>query len=227
MKSRRWGAGLVLSVLLLAPAQARPVLVEMFTSQNCSSCPPADALLAKLARDKNILALSFNVTYWANPYWTDPYALKAASERQFWYAGLAHSQDVYTPEAVVDGTAQLVGSDADKINAAIAAARLAPAGDVPVTLKYTPNNMVHITIGPGEGGATMWLFGYDSSHTTTIGGGENAGTTLTEADIVRSISNLGTWTGPATSLTELRPKGQHLAFILQLPNGAILAAAAK
>ena len=101
-------------MLLAAPAQARPVVVEMFTSQACSDCPPADALLGKLAAQPGILALSFDVTYWNSAAWNDPYALPGAATRQDWYAGLRHSTEVYTPEAVVDGTNQFVGSDRDE-----------------------------------------------------------------------------------------------------------------
>ena len=85
-----------------------------------------------------MLPLSFNVTYWNSPAWTDKDSLQAATERQGWYAGLAGSQNVYTPQAVVDGTTQLAGSDATKLAAAIAAAQAAPAGNVPVSVQGGP-----------------------------------------------------------------------------------------
>ncbi len=80
-------------LLLALPAQARPVVVEMFTSLACSSCTPADNLLASLAKNPGILPLSFNVTYWNSPAFTDPYALKGATDRQTWYAGLRHGSE--------------------------------------------------------------------------------------------------------------------------------------
>lgn len=219
-------AGTAMAVILGAvPAQARPVVVEMFTSQACSSCPPADALLGKLAADPGILALSFDVAYWNSPAWNDAYALPGATVRQDWYAGLQHSQDVYTPQAVVDGIAPLVGSDRKKLIAAIAAARAAPAGDTPISLSGGP--MVKIAVGPGTANAELWLFGYDAAHTTHIGGGENGGITLTEVNIVRSITDLGPWNGQQTAMTISRPAGQHLAVLLQTATGAVIGAASE
>jgi hypothetical protein len=212
-------------VLLALPAQARPVVVEMFTSLACSSCPPADAVLGELAKNPDILPLSFNVTYWNSPAWSDPYALQGATTRQAWYAGLSGSQDVYTPEAVVDGGAQLVGSDRGKVTAAIGEASATPAGDVPITI--TGGSMVTIKVGAENGGADLWMFGYDSSHSTKIGGGENGGATLTETNVVRSAANLGTWAGQEMSMTISRPAGEHVAVVLQTKTGAILGAASE
>jgi hypothetical protein len=215
-----------LMLLAFAPAaEARPVVVEMFTSLACSSCPPADAVLAGLAKNPGVLALSFNVTYWNSAAWSDPYGLKTSTDRQAWYAGLDNSQDVYTPEAVVDGTTRLVGSDAAKLNAAIATAKAAPAGDTPITI--TGGNMITITVSAGPSGAGLWLFGYDSEHSTAIGGGENGGATLTEANIVRSITSLGTSTGPEISMTMPRPAGGHVAVLLQTATGAVIGAASE
>jgi hypothetical protein len=212
-------------LLLALPAQARPVVVEMFTSQACSSCPPADALLADLAKNPNILPLSFNVTYWNSPAWSDPYALQGATARQTWYASLSGSQDVYTPEAVVDGTAQMVGSNRAKVTAAIATARDEPAGDVPISITGGP--MVTIKVGAENGGAELWMFGYDSRHSTKIGGGENGGATLREVDIVRSVTDLGTWAGQEMAMTISRPAGEHVAVVLQTKTGAVLGAASE
>jgi hypothetical protein len=206
--------------LIAGAAQARPVLVEMFTSQACSSCPPADALLATLAKDPAILPLSFNVTYWNSPAWTDAYGLTEATDRQTWYAGLRGSQEVYTPEAVVDGTTQLTGSDRAGVTSAIAAARTAPAGDVKVTI--SGGAMIKVTAGAGAGGAELWLFGFDPSHTTRIGGGENGGATLTEVNVVRSVRDLGLWTGQMISMSFSRPAGARMAAILQRPDGGII-----
>lgn len=211
-------------LLLALPAQAHPVVVEMFTSLACSSCTPADNLLASLAKNPGILPLSFNVSYWNSPAFTDPYALQAATDRQTWYAGLRHGLNVYTPEAVVDGTAQMVGSDRAKLTTAIAAAKASPAGNVPITI--TGGRLVTIKIGAGAGGATIWMFGYDSKHTIALGGGENAGTTVTEINVVRSIANLGPWSGPEMSMSFSHPAGQHVAVVVQTPTGAVIATAA-
>jgi hypothetical protein len=211
-------------LLLAAPALARPVVVELYTSQACSSCPPADELLASLASsNKGILALSFNVTYWNSPAWQDKDSLQVATERQIWYAGLAHTQQVYTPEMVVDGGAGLVGSDRDAVTSAIAAA--VPAGDVPI--KISGKGMVTIAVPEGAGGANVIVFGYDSKHKTTIGGGENGGATLTEINVVRSETNLGPWIGPSLSYTISRPEGEHLAVLLQADDGKIYGVATQ
>jgi len=212
--------------LLAAPAFARPVVVELYTSQACSSCPPADELLASLVGEqKNILPLSFNVTYWNSPAWNDKDSLQIATERQIWYAGLAHTQNVYTPEMVVDGGAGLVGSDRDAVTSAITAAEAAPAGDVPI--KISGQAMVTIAVPEGAGGANVLVFGYDSKHKTTIGGGENGGATLTEINVVRSETNLGPWIGPSLSYTVPRPAGEHLAVLLQGDDGKIYGVATE
>jgi len=220
---------LLLAAAFLAvalPAAARPVVVELFTSEACSSCPPADDLLASLqARDPGILLLSLHVTYWNGPAWTDRFALTAATERQAWYAGLAHSQNVYTPEAVVDGGAQLVGSDRAGLTAAIAAAKAAAGAPVPVSVQG--GAMIKVTVGAAsaEGSGDIWLFGYDPLHVTQVGGGENGGARLTEVNVVRSMADLGTWLGGFQSFSIPRPAGTKLAVVLQAANGAIEGAA--
>ncbi len=220
------------SALVLSPAHARPVVVELFTSQACSSCPPADALLRRLAaRDKDVLALDLHVTYWNDAAYRDPFALPAATARQDWYARLRHSTEVYTPQAVVDGQAQLVGSRADALHATVAVAkrRAAAAVSVPVGVDIG-GSQVAITLGGGPASgaaATVLLFGYDAAHTTRIGGGENAGATLTEIDVVRSLTQLGSWRDAPRALTVRRPPGQHMAVLVQAADGTILGAAAR
>ena len=110
--------GLIIAVL---PAQAgeRPIVVELFTSEGCSSCPPADKLLAELANRPDILALSFHVDYWDRLGWKDPYSSHQATERQNRYATLLDLASVYTPQIVVDGKWQAVGSDRADIEQAL------------------------------------------------------------------------------------------------------------
>jgi len=209
-------------LLAAAPAQARPVVVELFTSEACSSCPPAEALLAQLQKDPNILPLAFHVTYWNGPAWTDKFSLKGATDRQSNYAVLEHSQDVYTPEAVVDGAASMVGSDQSAVTNAIQSAQAAQTPDIPVSVSGT--SMVTVKVGDGSGNATVWLFGFDAMHTTQIGGGENGGATLKEVNVVRSISSLGGWAGTAMTYTMPKPAGEHMAVLLQQADGTILGA---
>lgn len=220
-------AALALGALLLAaPAQARPVLIEMFVSQSCSSCPPADALLRQLAaQDPNILPLSLDVTYWNNLGWKDTDSLDALTARQYWYAGLPGGNGVYTPEAVVDGTAQLTGSDAGALLAAIAAARAAAAGAVPIAI--SGGAKLSVSIGAGTGTGQIDLFGYDDLHATPVGAGENGGTVVSEINVVRSLTKLGSWNGKAAQFTLARPAGQHAAVLLQAQNGAVLGLASQ
>ena len=218
----RWGL-LLAALLLPLPALARPVVVvvELFTSEACSDCPPAERFLRQLqASDPAVLPLSFHVTYWNGPTWTDRYSLQASTDRQDWYAGLQNSE-MFTPETVVDGTKALVGSDRAGITAAIAAA--GGAASVPVAVR--DGARVAVAVGAGAGPATVWLIGYDPLHITAIGGGENGGATVAEANVVRSISRLGTWRGAAATFGAARPAGAKLAVLVQRDDGGIEGAA--
>jgi hypothetical protein len=215
----------LLAVAAPGVAQARPTVVELFTSEACSSCPPAEALLGQLAKQPGILALSFHVTYWNGPAWTDKYALTGATDRQSTYAALQHSDNVYTPEAVIDGGTGVVGSNQEDVTTAITAAQANQQPTVPVTI--TGGNMITVKVGAGGNTAQIWLFGYDSHHTTQIGGGENDGATLQETNVVRSITSLGGWTGAAITYTIPRPAGDHMAVLVQTAAGAILGAGSE
>jgi hypothetical protein len=222
---------LLMAALIATPALAAPrlVIVELFTSQACSDCPPADALLRRVqAQNPDVLALDLHVTYWNGPAWTDPYALQAATDRQSAYASLAQNPEVYTPEAVVDGQTQFVGSNAASMAAAISQARanIAATPPVPVSITAGPAEL-DVQIGPGTGAAAISLFGFDPSHTTAVLGGENAGATLSEVNIVRSITELGAWTGRPLTFNLHPPAGQNFAVLLQAANGAILGAASN
>ncbi len=221
-----WLPLIVLMAAAPAAAQTRPVVVELYTSEACSSCPPAEILLGQLAKNKNILALSFHVTYWNSSAWTDKYALAAATDRQSWYAGLQNSQNVFTPAAIVDGGPALLGSSQPDLQSAITQAQASQSQAVPITVTNNPMTTIKIGDSPTPAQAQIWLIGYDSHHTTQIGGGENAGATLTETNVVRSITTLGTWSGISMSFTMPKPQGDHLAILLQTPTGQILGAAA-
>ena len=214
-------AVLLLAAVLVAPtASARPVLVEMFVSQSCSSCPPANALLQSLAAtDKGILPLSLDVTYWNYLSWHDTDSSDAATARQYWYAKLSGS-DVYTPEAVVDGGAQLVGSDRGALTQAIMAARAAPAANVPIGI--WGGATLRVTVGAGTGAAQVILFGYDDRHDTHVAAGENGGAVISEINVVREFAPIGAWHGKAAVFTVTRPAGQHVAVLLQAESGAVL-----
>ncbi|MCJ2090241.1 DUF1223 domain-containing protein [Methylobacterium sp. E-005] len=206
-----------------AAAADRPVVVELFTSQSCSSCPPAEALLGRLAHEGgDVLPLAFHVTYWNHLNWRDPYALPAATARQDAYAARFGGPG-YTPQAVIDGTVGLVGSDEAALRGAIARARASGPG-IPVALARDGDRLV-TRVGPGAGAARVLLVGFDPSHTTRVLRGENAGRTLEQANVVRAIHDLGRWSGAAATFAAARPEGDTAAVLLQAADGRILGAA--
>ncbi len=213
--------------LLMAPAaragSARQLVVaELFTSQGCSSCPPADALLTDLSETvPGLLALAFHVTYWDRLGWRDPFALEVATARQRRYAALLGSEGVYTPQLVVGGRIDVIRSDRQAVRRALAAA--APPVQ-PVRLRRDGGHaMVEAEAGNGSG--TLVLVGYDPRRQTPVGRGENSGRTLTESNIVRSLSVVANWAGPAIQLRCPLPEGEQMAVLLQAPGGIILGAA--
>src|SRR6516165_12456796 len=167
-----------------ARAGDRPILVELFTSEGCSSCPPADALLAELARRPDVLALSFHVDYWDRLGWKDPFSSPAATERQERYAQLLRLATVYTPQMVVDGKWQAVGSDHAEVKRALDAAGHGVA-EVPVSLAID-RGLAQIKLGAAGdpvSGAVL-LIGFDRRHVTAVQRGENSGRTLAHVDVV-------------------------------------------
>lgn len=216
----------VASCLLAAPmaTSARPVVVELFTSQGCSSCPPADAYLSELSRDRpDVLPLAFHVTYWNSLGWQDPYSLEAATQRQAAYS--AHfGEFAYTPEMVIDGRKGLVGSNRRAAEAAISSARKADETSVEVS-GVRHGGTLSVAVGAGSGRGQVLLVGYDAAHVTNVGRGENAGRALTESNIVRSIRFVGEWTGAPLKLESTPPAGEQAAILIQSPDGAIIGAA--
>src|ERR1700691_2804155 len=177
-----------------AMAAERPVVVELFTSQGCSSCPPANSYLTELSRDRHdVLALAFHVSYLDRLGWKDPFSLPAATQRQDVY-GHRFGDGSYTPEMVVDGAAGMVGSDRGDVGAAIEKAK--HSGRTAASVSVTRNgDQVSVQVGSGTGSARVLLIGFDHEHTTSIGRGENSGRTLTEANVVRSFRPVGQWSG--------------------------------
>jgi len=196
------------AIVALATAGAKagtPVVVELYTSQGCSSCPPADALLAKLARRKDIVAMSLPVTYWDMLGWKDTLAGEANTRRQKSYASAMGHGGVYTPQIVVDGVSDIVGSRTDDVEAAIERELRRPNDGINLGLRRELND-VRLTIdavprghGREEPDATIWLFQLRASTTVKIGGGENAGRSLTYTNVVSDIRDLGHWDGAALS----------------------------
>jgi hypothetical protein len=225
-------AALAAALLLIArpdPGRAAtPVLVELFTSESCSSCPPADALLAQLARDDpGVVALDLHVTYWNNLGWRDRFSLQAATDRQRAYQRRLRLEDIYTPQLVAGGRHQAVGSDPTAVRAAIAAARADAAANNSPALRLVPGGPgLRLELGAGRGSGRVIVVGYDPTHVTRIGGGENSGRVLREINVVRSLATVGTWVGQPLTLDLPVPAGERTVAFVQAPDGAIRALAA-
>jgi hypothetical protein len=218
---------LVSLVLGVIPAMAfggeRPVLVELFTSQGCSSCPPANAFLNEMSRKRpDVLPLAFHVTYWDRLGWKDPFSLEAATVRQEYY-GHRFGDGSYTPEMVVDGMVGLVGSYRDEVNAAIEYAKRSQHTATDVNVDKAGEN-VAIRIGSGVGRGTVLLIGFDHEHTTKIGRGENGGRTLVESNVVRSIRPIGEWSGKPLEISEHFPEGQDVAVVIESADSGVVGA---
>jgi hypothetical protein len=212
----------------LAPVAAvaadRPVVVELFTSQGCSSCPPANAYLNDLVRDRgDVLALAFHVTYWDRLGWKDPFSMEAATERQDHY-GRRFGDGSYTPEIVVDGASSHVGSRRDEVGPAIDAAKRQNRTATNVGVNREGSQLT-IDIGDGSGNGKVLLVGFDRNHETAIRRGENGGRTLRESNVVRSVREVGDWQGKALHISEKFPEGEDAAVILQATDGRIVGAA--
>jgi hypothetical protein len=208
---------------------ANPTVVELFTSQGCSSCPPADANLGRISDRADVLALSFGVTYWDDLGWADTFAKQEFTTRQRDYAAAFNNRSVYTPQMVVNGTGELVGHDLDELEDEIdklagpAATRISLGAD-------------GVTLAPGEiagtadvaGSADVWLVRYEPGPIEIpVARGENGGRTLAITHAVRELTHLGFWDGKAVSFT--LPAGDAAlkrAILVQAANsGPILAAA--
>ncbi len=189
-------AAAILCCVAATNAQPRPVVVELFTSQGCSSCPPADAYLGKLSARSDVLALSFHVDYWDDLGWRDRFALAQSVERQNLYARNLRRLSVYTPQLVVDGREDYVGSD-DK---AVARALSKNRDGVPVGVSVREAQvLVEIGAQPGVPPSDVMLVAYLRHAVSAIGRGENAGRTLEEFNVVRNLRTLGVWKGQAQS----------------------------
>jgi hypothetical protein len=185
-------------------AHRAPILVELFTSEGCSSCPPADALLEKLDRDQpvnglQLIVLSEHVDYWDDIGWRDPYSSHELSERQSAYAAQFGQGSVYTPQMVVDGQYEFVGSDEQRATQAIrdAAKAMKSAVSISSSLWDEKTITLHIEAGPlppsaTGGSASAFLAIADNSDKSQVGGGENAGRTLTHVAVLRNLIRIGT-----------------------------------
>jgi hypothetical protein len=195
----------------------------LFTSQGCSSCPPADALLAELAVRKDVVALGFHINYWDSLGWKDPFSNPQSTERQRGYGRLLETQ-VYTPQLVVDGIREMVGSRREEVIAALGEASHEPIA--PVAFAADRHS---VTIGPAAtAGSTgqVVLVHFVQKRTTPIGAGENARRTAEDTNGVETLATLGTWQGAGVEFAVEPPAaGEGIAVLVQAANGKMLGAA--
>ena len=227
-------AALAVSIQTVAAAAEKPLtVVELYTSQGCSSCPPADAFLGELAKRDDLLALSMHVDYWDYIGWKDVFASPENTKRQRAYAANLGMRYVYTPQMIVQGAAHTTGSDRGKILAMIAKERKSKR--VAVRISRAEDGIRITVAGAGTAGikeeAAVWLAVFDNRHDTVIKRGENGGRTLSYYNVVRDMKRIGTWNGQPldipTGNTDMSTDGRDgCAVILQsVTTGRILGAA--
>ena len=179
-------------------------VLELFTSQGCSSCPPADRILSQLAHDPDVLALSFPVDYWDYIGWKDTLAAPNYTARQKAYASASGKGQIYTPQVVVNGLTDAVGSDLGAIEQAErTTAKRSGVLSVPLSV-VEAEGKISVSVGAASAGAPkvggVYLLAFASSRTVTVQRGENAGSTLTYANVVRAITKIGDWDGAPVKL---------------------------
>jgi hypothetical protein len=196
-----------------------PVMVELFTSQGCSSCPPADALVTKQAERPGIIVVSWPVDYWNYLGWKDTLSRHIFTKRQKAYMQTFDERFVYTPQIVVNGRREMVGSKEEKVLAAIEEAAQ-DRSFVPMTVERSGAEVV-LKIGTGEvtEPATIWMVDILSKKDVAIGGGENEGRKITYTNIARDIRKVGVWEGESRNISlkksEIARRGNGCTILLQ------------
>ena len=191
-------------------------MVELFTSEGCSSCPPAETYIGELAQRRDVLALAFHVEYWDDLGWRDRFGLPGAVQRQDAYAKALRLSSVYTPQVVIDGQEDFVGSDRTSIGRALSGSR----SGVAVALSMRDGEVL-VDLGSQDKAAhcDVLLVTYLRTAVSPIGRGENAGRTLKEFNIVRDFRSLGRWDGQKqryhSPLTSLPRDATDVAVLVQ------------
>jgi hypothetical protein len=194
-------------IAIVTPAHAEPrAVVELFTSQGCSACPPADKLIGELARDPSVIALSMPIDYWDYLGWKDTLADSRFSARQKAYSHMRGDRDVYTPQAVVNGSVHVIGSDRAGIEDAIGQTKKnEDVMSVPVSMTVT-GKQINVSVAPSRNGPAarhgeVWIGSVAKAVPISIGRGENRGRELTYYNVVRNLLKVGDWNGTADSWT--------------------------
>jgi len=210
-----------------ADAPSRPLVIELFTAQGCSSCPPADAYLGRLSERPDVVALAFHVDYWDSSGWRDRFELRQGVERQSTYEHNFHRASAFTPQFIIDGRKDAMDTSS------IVQALNEPRDAVPVALAVKEGQLV-VDVGEKQGGhqSDVVLVAFLNHAVSNPGRGENAGKTLEEYNIVRSIRTLGEWKGTAenykVAVSSLPSDATHVAVLVQSHGeGPIVGAAAQ
>ena len=190
-------AGATAAVSEEAGSRAAPVLVELFTSQGCTSCPPADAFAGVLSRRQDVVVLSLHVNYWDYIGWRDPFASHETTRRQRAYARTLQIGNVYTPQMVIDGSLQAIGSDVRAVEQAIVLAAKHRLASPPVDFELVHRSLLRVNVGDSEyfGSADVFLVQFDKERRTEVLRGENAGRELVNYNVVRDMRKIGIWSG--------------------------------
>jgi hypothetical protein len=200
-------------------------VAELFTSQGCSSCPPADAVAGRLRTNPAVIVLSIHVNYWDGPQWRDPFSSQVGTDRQYTYSRRLSEKSVFTPELILNGTQSFVGSQEGAIQHAITASRVAlPAH---VDLARQSDGTFLLTLNGSAKSADLWAIEYVQHSATLIRGGENGGRRLDTYNDATQIRRLGVFAPGTLQLAALKAPANGLAVIVQSPGlGPILGAGA-
>jgi hypothetical protein len=205
----RWSGalGVCAIVAIIRPAHADPrAVVELFTSQGCSSCPPADKIIGELAKDPSVIALSMPIDYWDYLGWKDTLADARFSARQKAYSQVRGDREVYTPQVVVNGSVHVIGSDRAGIESAIGSTgKVDSVMSVPVTMTLAGKQITVSVAASSKGQAEMhgevWICSISKAIPISIGRGENRGREVTYYNVVRNLLKVGDWNGSSGSWT--------------------------
>ncbi|MCH8112888.1 MAG: DUF1223 domain-containing protein [Proteobacteria bacterium] len=189
------GAALVATAGIAVAGEKLPIVIELFTSQGCNSCPPADEFLAELTKRDDIIALAFHVNYWDYLGWKDTFASDATTARQRTYATFLGERTVYTPQMVIGGVAHKVGSRRSDVMGVVDRLRQRTGPYLDVRVRRVEGGKIAVTIPAGElkqRDVVVWLVRYDSAREVNIKRGENRGRTLKHSAVARTLTVVGT-----------------------------------
>lgn len=213
-------AGVIFTGPLYAEDGTPKGVVELFTAQGCSSCPPADAAFRKLVNQGDVIALAYHVDYWNYLGWADTLSSKENTERQYGYAKTMGRSNVYTPQVIVNGRDHLAGADLNGINSKLDTYSSEGNGlNVPISAAMRGDEL-EIKIGAGQGKANVVMVYFDKERTIDVEKGENSGKKISYLHSVTNVETVGMWDGKATTLTLpasvlQRPQLEGCAILLQ------------